>query len=68
MKATPIAEPGEEVAVPLRGSVAGSEEPRGTWAEDTVPLRVSGERIEAEERAARLRLVIGRRRFSLRGR
>lgn len=68
MKATPVTEPREEAAVPLRSSVARGEEPHGTWAEDTVPLRVSGERIEAEERAARLRLVIGRRRFSLRGR
>lgn len=66
MKATSVAEPREEAAVPLRGSVG--EEPHGTWTEDAVPLRVAGERIEAEERAARLRLVIGRHRFSLRGR
>ncbi|HEY5709328.1 MAG TPA: hypothetical protein VIS51_08025 [Solirubrobacterales bacterium] len=68
MKATPVTGPREEAAVPLRGFVAGGEELHGTWAEDTVPLRVAGERVEAEERAARLRLVTGRRRFSLRGR
>lgn len=68
MKAPPSAGPRDEAAVPLRGSVAGGQERRGTWAEDTVPLRVAGERIEAEERVARLRLVTGRRRFLLRGR
>ncbi len=39
------------------------EEPQSAWAsEETVPLRVAGERVEAEERADRLRLVTGRRR------
>jgi hypothetical protein len=40
-----------------------SEEPRSVWAsEETVPLRIAAERVEAEERAERLRLVTGRRR------
>ena len=38
------------------------EAPRSAWvSEYAVPLRIWGERIEAEERAARLRLVTGRR-------
>ena len=50
-------------AVALRVAAGPSEEPRSAWAsEETVPLRVAAERIEAEERAERLRLVTGRRR------
>jgi hypothetical protein len=37
------------------------EELRGTWAcEDTVPLHDAAGRVEAEERAERMRLVTGR--------
>jgi hypothetical protein len=49
-------------AVRLRGVAGPSEEPQSAWAsEETVPLRVAAERVEAEERAERLRLVTGRR-------
>jgi hypothetical protein len=49
-------------AVPLRNPSAG-EESQSAWAsEETVPLRVAAERIEAEERADRLALVTGHRR------
>jgi hypothetical protein len=49
-------------AVPLRGAAGPNEEPRSAWAsEETVPLRVAAERVEAEERAERLRLVTGYR-------
>ncbi len=52
----------EPDAVPLRKRQP-SEEPRSVWAsEETVPLRIAAERVEAEERAERLRLVTGRRR------
>lgn len=55
----PLQEPD---AVPLRKQER-SEEPRSAWAsEETVPLRVAADRVEAEERAERLRLVTGRRR------
>jgi hypothetical protein len=62
MKVT--ATPGTQAAdaVPLRGATGPSEEPRSAWASaETVPLRVAAERVEAEERAERLRLVTGRR-------
>lgn len=58
------ATPGTQAAdaVPLRGPAGPSEEPRSAWAsEETVPLRVAAERVEAEERAERLRLVTGQR-------
>jgi hypothetical protein len=58
----PTSEAREAEAVPLRRSAARGGKPRSGWAaEETVPLRVSTERTEAEERAARLRLVAGRR-------
>jgi hypothetical protein len=51
----------EPDAVPLRRREPS--EPRSAWAsEETVPLRVAAERVEAEEQAERLRLVTGRRR------
>ncbi|MGB7587309.1 MAG: hypothetical protein WBM00_01230 [Solirubrobacterales bacterium] len=59
------ATPGTQAAdaVSLRGAAGPSEEPRNAWASgETVPLRVAAERVEAEERAERLRLVTGRRR------
>lgn len=59
------ATPGTQAAdaVPLRGAAGPSEAPRSAWAsEETVPLRIVAERVEAEERAERLRLVTGRRR------
>jgi hypothetical protein len=53
----------EPVAVPLRRSAGQDEEPQSAWAsEETVPLRVAAERVEAEERADRLRLVTRRHR------
>jgi hypothetical protein len=53
----------ESVAVPLPRSAGHDEEPQSAWAsEETVPLRVATERVEAEERADRLRLVTGQRR------
>jgi hypothetical protein len=53
----------EPVAVPLHRPDGRDEEPHSAWAsEETVPLRVAAERVEAEERADRLRLVTGRRR------
>ena len=52
----------EPVAVPLRRPDGRNEEPQSAWAsEETVPLRVSSERVESEERAARLGVVTGRR-------
>jgi len=57
-----------EDAVPLRGAgptrAAAKEEAAG--AEEPVPLRPAFDRIEAEERAERLRLVTGGRRGALR--
>lgn len=50
----------EPEAVPLRKPDA-DKEPRSAWGEEAVPLRVVAERIEAEERAARLCVVTGRR-------
>ena len=51
---------GEE-AVPLRGSVPQEEEaPTKVIDEKPVPLRLSAERVEEEEREARLRLLTGR--------
>jgi len=48
-------------AVPLQKREP-SEEPQSAWASgETVPLRVAAERVEAEERAERLRLVTGYR-------
>lgn len=62
MKATATAGRQAADAVPLRGVAGPSEEPHSAWAsEETVPLRVAAERVEAEERAERLRLVTGRR-------
>ena len=53
---------GTDEAVPLRRSAAEGEKTPGAWAsEDPVPVRGSSERVEAEEQAARLRLVTGRR-------
>ncbi len=51
-----------DAPVPLRGGErpAPSEKPNA-W-EDAVPMRIAAERTEAEEREARLRLVLGRRR------
>lgn len=56
---------GEE-AVPLRGSIpqeeaAKEEEAATATIEETpVPLRLGSERVEQEEREARLRLLTGR--------
>jgi hypothetical protein len=48
----------EPVAVPLRRR---DEVPQSAWAsEETVPLRVATERLEAGEREERLRLVTER--------
>jgi hypothetical protein len=47
-----------EDAVPLRGARPA----RAVAEEEAVPLRPALDRIEAEERAERLRLVTGRRR------
>ena len=51
-----------DAPVPLSGDErpAPSEKP-SAW-EDAVPVRIAAERAEAEEREARLRLVLGRRR------
>lgn len=50
-----------EGAVPLRGSAPREEkEPSAPVAEEPVPLRLGAERIESEERAARLRILTGR--------
>lgn len=51
-----------DAPVPLRGGerAAPAEKP-SAW-EDAVPVRIAAERAEAEERKARLRLVLGRRR------
>jgi hypothetical protein len=46
--------------VPLRKQGA-DKELRSAWGKEAVPLRVVAERIEAEERAARLCVVTGRR-------
>jgi hypothetical protein len=51
-----------EKAVPLRGCSSRDEEPPTTVIEEKpVPLRLGAERVEAEEREARLRLLTGRR-------
>jgi hypothetical protein len=53
-----------EGAVPFRPAEEAppEEKARDAWAsEDTVPLRDASGRVEAEERAERLRLVTGRR-------
>jgi hypothetical protein len=53
----------EPVALPLRAPDGREEEPQSAWAsEETVPLRVAAERVEAEELTDRLRLITGRRR------
>ncbi len=63
MKGTATAGRQAADAAPLRGAAGPSGEPQSAWAsEETVPLRVAAERVEAEERAERLRLVTGRRR------
>lgn len=55
-----------EDAVPLRGTGAASQAPaERAGAEEPVPLRPAFDRVEAEERAERLRLVTGRRRSKL---
>lgn len=52
-----------EKAVPLRGSTSREEEPpTKVSGEMPVPLRLGVERLEIEEREARLRLVTGRSR------
>ncbi|HEX5983050.1 MAG TPA: hypothetical protein VFY69_02475 [Solirubrobacterales bacterium] len=52
---------GEE-AVPLRGSGPQEEEaPTKVIDEKPVPLRLGAERVEDEEREARVRLLTGRR-------
>lgn len=52
---------GEE-AVPLRGSAPPEEEPPTRVIDEMpVPLRLGAERVEDEEREARLRLLTGRR-------
>jgi hypothetical protein len=54
----------DEGAVPLRGSAPREEEPSSApVAEEPVPLRLGAERVESEERAARLRILTGRRRW-----
>ncbi len=54
------AAPGKQEPVTVRPD-RRDEELQSAWAsEETVPLRVSSERVEAEERAARLGVVIGR--------
>lgn len=50
----------EAEAVPLRRADADVQT-QSAWGEETVPVRVAAERIEAEERAARLCVVTGRR-------
>jgi hypothetical protein len=51
-----------DAPVPLRGGERPvSTEKPNAW-EDAVPVRIAAERAEAEERKARLRLVLGRRR------
>jgi hypothetical protein len=53
-----------EKAVPLRGSTSREEEPpKEVTDEMPVPLRLGVERLENEEREARLRLVTGRSRW-----
>ena len=52
----------DEAAVPLRGSAPSEEkQPSAPVAEEPVPVRLGAERIESEERAARLRILTGRR-------
>lgn len=49
-----------EDAVPLRGTEAARQIPaERVGAEEPVPLRPAFDRVEAEERAERLRLVTG---------
>ena len=51
-----------EGEVPLRESAPREEmEPGAPVAEEPVPLRLGAERIESEERAARLRILTGHR-------
>ena len=51
-----------DAPVPLRGGEhPASSETQSAW-EDAVPVRIAAERAEAEERKARLRLVLGRQR------
>lgn len=51
-----------DAPVPLRGGERpASAEKTSAW-EDAVPVRIAAERAEAEERKARLHLVLGRRR------
>jgi hypothetical protein len=52
---------GTDEAVPLRRSAPAAEKRRdSSVSEDPVPVRDSSERVEADERAARLRVVTGR--------
>lgn len=61
MKQASASRIGTDDAVPLRTLVAAAEKTRGSSAsEDPVPVRDSSERVEADERAARLRVLTGR--------
>ena len=52
----------EQAPVPLRsGEDSPAAERPDAWG-DAVPLRTAAERAEADEREARLRMVLGRRR------
>lgn len=54
----------DEGTVPLRGSAPREPEASSApVAEEPVPLRLGAERVESEERAARLRILTGRRRW-----
>jgi hypothetical protein len=60
MKGSASSETQAPDAAPLRGVAEPDEGPRSAWAsEETVPLRIAAERVEVEERADRLALVIG---------
>jgi hypothetical protein len=64
MSETPTSRIVGEKAVPLRGTAPREEEPPTTVIDETpVPLRLGVERLENEEREARLRLVTGRSRW-----
>jgi hypothetical protein len=66
MRKSPISVARDTKAIPPRRTVERSAELHGDWAsEDTVPVRVAAERVEAVEQTERLRLVTGRRRSSL---
>lgn len=49
-------------AVPLGRPAPPAEDVGGAWvSRDTVPLRQGTERVDLDERSARLRLILGRR-------